>query len=255
MKKTVFLTTFALTAMTFSLAHAQDPFGTAGYTPFNRPTAAPNVALPTSQIRQSPPSVITSPVAPNAEAAVQNTSNASNYKPNGAIDTSQRSSRDIDRSARAAQTAVGASVSGNKYVPGMLLTGKAHVYDGHSFSLDGHAVRLNGVEAPGIAQQCKTASMTSWSCGKRAFDRLYSLVEGQKVSCVVTEVIGHGVAARCSTLGIKDVASLIVSEGWAIPNPVGYREYGANSLSARNQSRGLWVGTFENPLVWRENNR
>lgn len=153
-------------------------------------------------------------------------------------------------------TSTGANNDGKpKYVAGMVLYGQARAYDGHTLLIDGHPVRLNGIEAPGLKQLCSTPSGTAWRCGQKAFDRLAALVNTGKVRCVVVSPAGHGAAATCSASQTKDIGALLVSEGLAVPNRFSVGVYTAAANSAIKGRRGLWIGPFNDPAKWRSVNR
>lgn len=140
-----------------------------------------------------------------------------------------------------------------KYRKGMVISGHAEVVDGHSLVVDGHPVRLNGIEAPGLAQMCNTASMTVWACGSKASQRLIQLINGDNVTCNVLDQAGQGAAALCSTRSIRDLGEMLVSEGLALPNNFGL-SYGSTALAAKQSRKGLFIGSFIHPLHWRLQN-
>ena len=140
------------------------------------------------------------------------------------------------------------------YAPGTRISGVAEVLDGHSMSIDGHAVRLHGAEAPGLLQTCQTASGTAWPCGKKAMERLTALAGGKKVDCTVTASAGTGAAALCAVRGIPDLGLFIVTEGFAVPNGHDKGNYSRAFEAARATKAGLWTGKFEAPWTWRRAN-
>lgn len=139
-----------------------------------------------------------------------------------------------------------------KYVKGMTVSGKAKAFDGHSLVVDGHAVRLDGADAPGLLQPCRAGAGATWRCGEDSYRRLASLVDGRKVTCRVEEQVGNGAAAICSVQGVRDLAEVMVREGFAIPNGHDEGRYSAAAAAARAGKVGMWVGSFESPSRWRE---
>lgn len=139
------------------------------------------------------------------------------------------------------------------YVKGMVISGRADVWDGHSLVLDGHPVRLNGIEAPGLAQMCNTASMTVWPCGAKASQRLKQLISGDTVTCRVMDQAGNGAAAVCSTRSIGDLGAMLIAEGLAVPNSFGGL-YGPAAQSAKETRKGIFIGSFIHPSRWRLQN-
>lgn len=141
--------------------------------------------------------------------------------------------------------------SERKYPSGMVVEGKASVYDGQNLVVEGVPIRLDGAEAPASAQQCMTRKSLVWNCGKRASDRLTELASGRKVRCVVTEPLGAGAAAICSVTGISDLGAAMIREGWAVSNGHDRGRYSAQQMSAKAGRVGMWVGPFEAPWAYR----
>jgi len=140
-----------------------------------------------------------------------------------------------------------------RYFPGQEIVGTAIAYDGHSLAVEGHAIRLDGVDAPGLLQTC-TIKGVPWRCGEKAYRRLASLVKGRKVVCRVTEQVGSGAAAVCSSREVKDLAEVMVREGLAVPNGHDRGRYSGPVAGAKQSRAGMWVGEFESPKIWRSAN-
>jgi endonuclease YncB( thermonuclease family) len=140
-----------------------------------------------------------------------------------------------------------------KYTIGMTLSGVAKVFDGHSFLVDNHPVRLNGVDAPGLEQVCTAAGGSSWRCGEASRTFLKRLIDGKRVTCLVDALAGSGAAVSCSTVGIPDVTVMVVDAGMAVVNGHG-RKYAEAQSAAQRKKAGLWVGRFTGPIEWRRNN-
>jgi len=159
------------------------------------------------------------------------------------------------QSASSGAAAVPPAAQPQRYPKGMIITGLGKAYDGHSLVVDGHAVRLDGADAPGLVQTCQTHDSVAWRCGESAYRRLSSLVDGRKVTCRVEEQVGEGAAAVCSVQGIRDVAETMVREGLAVPNGHDEGRYAAPVQAARNSRSGMWVGSFQAPWLWRAGTR
>lgn len=148
-----------------------------------------------------------------------------------------------------------APVQTSAYFAGMRIEGKATIVDGHTLFVSGHALRLHGIEAPALAQECKTVVGTAWPCGKKAMERLSALADGQAVSCAVEESAGEGAAVTCSVRGISDVGRIMAEEGLAVPNGYDRGRYANVAALARENRAGLWSGTFVAPWNFRKNLR
>lgn len=228
-------------------------------TPFNPRTPPPQIALPKTPIpsivaippaslRASKPVTLQTPPTPNAAEPLEPIISTPG--------TPQASTTVIDRSAHAkAPVEPPIAAQATDYVPGQVIVGKAKAYDGHSLLVNGHPIRLDGIDAPGLTQTCYTTSMTVWNCGKRALNLLERLVLNGNMSCIVTSSAGHGAAAICSTLEIKDVGMFLIKEGFAIPNGLGRSKYANEVNTAKNNRSGIWAGSFVDPKIWRARNQ
>lgn len=127
------------------------------------------------------------------------------------------------------------------------LHGPARVADGDSLVVGGVRVRLQGIDAPELAQICARAG-GDYACGREARAHLARLVAGSAVSC---ESFGHDrygrTLARCAA-GATELNRAMVEAGWA----VAYGDYGETEAQARQAGRGLWAGSFERPQDWRQ---
>ena len=126
--------------------------------------------------------------------------------------------------------------------------------DGDSFVLNGEEIRLWGIDAPEFFQTCRDVAGMDYPCGRRAKKHLQDLIGDRAVRCEATARAENEtrIVARCF-VGADDLGQLMVQGGWAVE----YRyfskgAYAANELEAKNASRGLWAGTFQNPRDWRK---
>lgn len=222
----------------------------------------PKVNLPkmqTSGTSMSGPSVQQSGTLPSAPAASApaipssgTTADPKRRTDAGAIRKNADTKNDAKKIEPTVKTGTApAAASEQKYPSGMVIEGKASVYDGQNLVVEGVPLRLDGAEAPASAQQCMTRKSLVWNCGKRASDRLTELASGRKVRCVVTEPLGAGAAAICSVTGISDLGAAMIREGWAVSNGHDHGRYSAQQMSAKAGRLGMWVGPFEAPWTYR----
>lgn len=128
------------------------------------------------------------------------------------------------------------------------LSGQARVSDGDSFHLGEERIRLLGIDAPELAQTCKTAKGADWPCGRVARDRLAALIRSGTLTC---DAQGRDkyrrILATCSVDG-RDIGKLMVAEGLAVSSDDYWREQEA----AKARHLGLWQGAFQQPRAWRD---
>jgi len=124
--------------------------------------------------------------------------------------------------------------------------GRATVHDGDTITVGGQRLRLRGMDAFEIGQQCRRGADT-YDCGRAARRALDELIARRGVTCAVSgrDRYGRGLA-ECTVGGISLNAAL-VEAGWA----VAYGGFDAQEAAARKAGRGAWAGTFERPDRWR----
>lgn len=130
------------------------------------------------------------------------------------------------------------------------MAGQARASDGDSFRMGETRIRILGVDAPELAQQCDTAQGEQWPCGRVARDRMAALLASAPVDCQPDGTDQYGrVLASCSVQG-RDLGATMVEEGLAISSGDYWRE----EAEAKKHGRGIWVGGFDTPRQWRQDN-
>lgn len=117
-------------------------------------------------------------------------------------------------------------------------------------------IRLAGIDAPELRQNCRDANGRDWSCGAAARLRLAALVAKGSVACTPQGEDRYGrLLAVCSAGAIADLGAELVRNGYA----VNYSRYTSNYAAAENEARaarrGVWQGSFDNPEEWRHAKR
>lgn len=129
--------------------------------------------------------------------------------------------------------------------------GRAHVADGDSVAIAGTRLRLVGIDAPELAQDCERDGR-AYPCGTAAKAHLEALIAGRPLDCVWDrrDKYGRGLA-RCRA-GSTDLGATMVRDGWAVAYLGGFE---AEEAEARRAGRGLWAGRFERPQDFRRRER
>lgn len=174
---------------------------------------------------------------------------------NGPENRAARRGRRPSRRRRSADLALALAVLGAvalaaAYLPGLgparTLEGAARVADGDSLVLGSERIRLQGIDAPELAQLCARGG-GDYPCGREARDALLRLVAGRAVSCESRQRDRYDrVLARCRA-GPLDLNRAMVEAGWA----VSYGDYRDAEDAARRAGKGLWAGSFDRPQDWR----
>lgn len=138
--------------------------------------------------------------------------------------------------------------------PAMELTGRARAVDGDTLEVAGQKVRLFGIDAPELDQQCDQSGRR-WACGQAARERLAEIVGRQRLACAVQDIDRYGRNVATCTAGGEDIAALMVREGMAIA----YRRYSGRYVNAeaaaRSEGLGLWTSSYVQPEQYRADGR
>jgi endonuclease YncB( thermonuclease family) len=133
------------------------------------------------------------------------------------------------------------------------ITGVGHVVDGDTLDVGQTRVRLEGIDAPEIAQTCRTANGDTWNCGVLAAAMLRKLAEHKDLACDRTGTDRYRrTLATCFADGI-DIDEAMVRAGlaWAF---VRYSvAYVGVEAEARKEKIGVWQGPAEAPWDFRRN--
>lgn len=127
------------------------------------------------------------------------------------------------------------------------VSGSARASDGDSFRMGDARVRLLGIDAPELAQNCDAANGGQWPCGRAGRDRMSQLLGSGTVSCVPEGRDQYERLLAVCTVGVRDIGATMVAEGLAIA----VDRYGREEAAAKVARKGIWQGGFETPRNWR----
>ena len=138
------------------------------------------------------------------------------------------------------------------------LSGRVHitkVSDGDSLRSGNLRIRLFGIDAPELKQQCADKNGVLWDCGAAAQRQLYGLIGANKdLQCSLRDVDQFGRLVMQCFNGSTDIAAAMVRSGHALA----YRHfsdlYVAEEEQAKTSLKGIWSGTFSPPWKWRRQN-
>ncbi|MEP4036141.1 thermonuclease family protein [Pseudophaeobacter sp.] len=133
-------------------------------------------------------------------------------------------------------------------VPG----GTFRIIEGDFLGLGNLRIRLVGIDAPEVAQQCNTAEGGHWECAAEAEDRIGDLLRSaERIECFSNEQDSYGhYLASCKADGL-DVGALLVAEGLAWPDEE-QGHYLPEAAQAQAAGRGIWQAETPTPAEWRK---
>jgi len=138
------------------------------------------------------------------------------------------------------------------------LSGRVHitkVSDGDSLRSGDLRIRLFGIDAPELKQQCADQNGVLWGCGFAAQRQLNGLIGTNKdLQCSLRDVDRYGRLIMQCFNGATDIGAAMVRSGHALA----YRHFSdlyiAEEEQAKTALKGIWRGTFSPPWEWRRQN-
>lgn len=152
------------------------------------------------------------------------------------------------RSVLVALAMIALALALERFVPA--LTGAVRVADGDSLELGGERIRLEGIDAPELAQSCGPPERL-WPCGKAARAALRKAIGQVPVACRPVSTDRYERSVSTCEAGGRDLGRVMVEQGLAVATGLAYLRAEGQAKAAR---RGLWSGPFEPPADFRARN-
>jgi endonuclease YncB( thermonuclease family) len=124
--------------------------------------------------------------------------------------------------------------------------GVARVNDGDTLSIGSERIRLYGIDAPELDQNCRMDGEI-YPCGRDARDALVRLLGNRALVCTGRQRDRYSRLLATCMAGEENVNRSMVVLGWA----VAYGAYESEERAARRAEAGLWAGSFDRPDEWR----
>ena len=130
------------------------------------------------------------------------------------------------------------------------------VIDADTLRAGGERVRLQGIDAPESAQECRGADGGRYLCGDQATRALRERIGRGTVTCKI-----EGRDRYQRALGICYAADGTDLNGWLVSqgHALAYRRYSTRYVGQEDQARsrgaGIWAGAFVPPWDWRRGKR
>ena len=145
------------------------------------------------------------------------------------------------------------------------IVGIQKIVDGDTVKINEYKIRLEGIDAPEMKQQCKKEKLKissiigytfykNYNCGEISKENLEAKIFGSKIKCVSS---GKDRYKRYLAKCFKDNLNLnrwMVRNGHAVAYRRYSKEYVPDEDFAKENRLGLWQGKFLNPEKWRKLN-
>lgn len=111
--------------------------------------------------------------------------------------------------------------------------------------IDGTMVRLYGVLAPNLEQECQIGPNETWRCGLASAAALLQAVKGREVECRGNSNDSEGrLMALCFIAG-RSLNQFMVELGWAEADRSATSMFNEIEQEARQARRGLWSSEYD----------
>src|SRR5450755_1465262 len=122
------------------------------------------------------------------------------------------------------------------------LVGAARVIDGDTIDIAGTRIRLEGIDAPEIAQTCGRLLLGTWRCGEAAAAAMRRLTVGQVLSCERRGIDKYKRVLGVCFIAGEDINAEMVREGLAWAFVKYSQSYVREEAKARAERVGVWQG-------------
>ena len=143
--------------------------------------------------------------------------------------------------------------------------GMPKIIDGDTVHIKSKKIRLEGIDAPEIKQQCQKTYLQistivgfnfkkNYSCGIISKKKLIDKINKSQINCIAS---GRDRYKRYLATCYKDKINLnkwMVRNGYAVAYKRYSRQYLNDEKFAEDNKLGIWKGTFLRPEKWRKLN-
>ena len=144
--------------------------------------------------------------------------------------------------------------------------GVPKIIDGDTVHINNKKIRLEGIDAPEIKQQCKKPFLKistfvgfelnkDYSCGVVSKNKLINIIDNSKIKCIS---LSRDRYKRYLATCYKDKINLnrwMVRKGYAVAYRKYSKDYVRDEIYAKENKFGMWRGTFVEPEQWRRKNK
>jgi endonuclease YncB( thermonuclease family) len=133
--------------------------------------------------------------------------------------------------------------------------GKPRIVDADTIWIGKTKIRLHGIDAPEMRQECTDQNGRQYRCGVSATKALRLMVGTQDVRCEGKARDRYKRLIAVCYMGKIDLNAAIVRQGWALAYRRYSKDYVLMEAKAQEAKRGIWSGVFQKPWKWRRRKR
>ena len=145
------------------------------------------------------------------------------------------------------------------------ISGIPKVVDGDTVHIDNYKLRLEGIDAPEMRQQCKKESFKisffigltfykDYSCGRVSKEKLITKIDTTEIKCISSSKDRYKRYIATCFKGKINLNQWMVRNGFAIAYRKYSKKYVPDEVFAKENKLGLWQGKFMEPEKWRKLN-
>ena len=145
------------------------------------------------------------------------------------------------------------------------ISGIPKVVDGDTVHIDNYKLRLEGIDAPEMRQECKKEffkisfliSFTfykDYNCGRVSKEKLITKINTSEIKCISSSKDRYKRYIATCFKGKTNLNQWMVRNGFAIAYRRYSKKYVPDEVLAKENKLGLWQGKFMEPEKWRKLN-
>ncbi len=136
----------------------------------------------------------------------------------------------------------------------MIISGKAKIIDGDTIHIENNKIRLHGIDAPELNQNCKHEN-NDWECGQQSKKYLIKLIDLNAVNCQIIGIDRYKRYIGICYVNKLNINKMLVKNGWAVAYRYYSKDYTDEEFIAKKMKMGIWRGEFEEPYIFRKKNK
>ncbi len=145
------------------------------------------------------------------------------------------------------------------------IAGVPRIVDGDTVNIGSYKIRLEGIDAPELKQECKKPFLSfsvflsfsidkSYACGSVSKKNLIEKINNSPIKCIsLSKDRYNRYLATCYKNKIN-LNKWLVRNGYAVAYKRYSKKYLEDEIHAKNNNLGVWQGKFVRPEKWRKLN-